>query len=412
MKLYTNSNTKLDFIGKRLEAISKETNLYISVAFFSHSDFILKALQNGCSKIDLIIRLDFGTEPNELLKIMDIPNVNIRYYSSKHFHPKLYIIDGICAIIGSSNLTHSGLGKNLELNIEIDYDEPLYDDLKFEFVNEWENAGVLTKDILLKFKQICDENRSRMVDSNRIITSHLGEIAPQNITILDKKEVSIEYLENFRKEYQLYISSFQRLEKIYDSCSTKRKYNSTCPMRIEIDGFLSWLWDFKCDHNNYSERNVLIDEKIKIDVGLLKDEFINFTGNNYYDNLPDIHTIPEFNLKDKFNNLSIEKITDLLERVWAFHDRLRFFSGGLAAMKQEFIKRNGQKIKETISYILFGKEYYVSRIYNSLFSQKYKLELFGDSCVKELYGLLNKDNIPICNGRTRKVMQWLGFGKL
>ena len=241
MKLFTNSNAKLDFIGKRLETLSKNTNLYISVAFFSHSDFILNAIKNNCSKIDLIIRLDFGTSPDELLKLIDNPNVNIRYYTSKHFHPKLYIIDGVCAIIGSSNLTHNGLGKNLEINIEIDCDEPIYDDLKFEFLNEWENAAVLTKEIANKFKQIADENRSRMIESDRIIGSQLGEIAPKNIAILDKKEASLEYLEKFRKEYQHYISSFQRLEKMYSFDFPTRKYDSNCPIRIEIDGFLSWL---------------------------------------------------------------------------------------------------------------------------------------------------------------------------
>ena len=156
----------------------------------------------------------------------------------------------------------------------------------------------------------------------------------------------------------------------------------------------------------------MTDDEIQTDIISLKNEFLGFSGNHYYDNLPNIHAIPEFDSKDKIDKLSIENITDLLERVWAFHDRLRFFTGGLQAMKSEFLNRNGQKIKETISYILFGKEDYVVRIYNSLYSSKYKLELFGDSCVKELYGLLNKENIPICNGRTRKVMQWLGFGKL
>jgi hypothetical protein len=412
MKLYTNSNAKLDFLGKRLEIVSKNANIFISVAFFSHSEYIINAIKSGCSNIDLIVRLDFGTNPDELLKLIDNPNVNIRYYSSKHFHPKLYIIDGVCAIIGSANLTHNGLGKNLELNIEIDSDEPIYDDLMYEFINEWENAGVLTKDIALKFKQICDDNKNRIIDSNRIIISQLGEIPPQNILILDKKEASFEYLENFRRKYQQYISAFKRLEKIYLIDSSKRKYDSNCPLKIEIDGFLSWLWDFKCDHSNYSERPVLTDEKITMDVLSLKGEFLNISGANYYDNLPSIHAIPEFNTKDKIDKLSIETITNLLERVWAFHDRLRFYTGGLQAMKEEFIAKNGQKIKETISYILFGKEDYVVRIYNSLFLQKYKLELFGDSCVKELYGLVNKENIPICNGRTRKVMQWLGFGKL
>jgi hypothetical protein len=359
----------------------------------------------------LLIRLDTGTDPNELKKILNNPNVNIRYYSSQRFHPKLYIIDGVCAIIGSSNLTKSGLGQNLELNVEIENDDLLYDDIRFEFLNEWEHAAVLTDEILAEFKKLCDEHGSRIPDISRIISSKIGEIAPDNITTYDKKETSQVFIENFRKEYQQYISAFKRLVNIYNNISTKRKYNSNCPIRIEVDGFLSWLWDYKCDHNNYSN-DILSDEKISLVVTPLKKEFLEFVGNNYYDNLPDIHSIPEFSMKEKLQQLTINDICKFLERVWAFHDRLRFFSGGISTMQEEFKKRNGEKIKETLMYILYGSGDYVVRIYNALFSEKYKLALFGESCIKELFGLVNKEDIPICNGRTRKVMEWLGFGHL
>jgi HKD family nuclease len=411
MKLYTNSNSKLDFIGKRLERICINTNLHISVAFFSHSEFILNAIKNGCSKINLLIRLDTGTDPNELKRIHNNPNVNIRYYSSRRFHPKLYIVDGVCAIIGSSNLTKSGLGQNLELNVEIENDDPLYDDIKFEFSNEWEHAAVLTDEILSEFKRICDEHSSRMPDISRIISSKFGEIAPDNITTYNKKETSQVFIENFRKEYQQYISAFQRLKTIYNAISPERKYNSDFPLRIEVDGFLSWLWDFQCDHSNYSNP-ILSDEKIQLIVASLKKEFLDFTGNNYYDNLQNIRSILEFSTIEKIQKLTIDSICNILERVWAFHDRLRFYTGGLPAMQEEFKRKNGEKIKETIMYILYGNGDYVVRIYDALFSEKYKLSLFGESCVKELFGLVNKNDIPICNERTKKVMQWLGFGHL
>jgi hypothetical protein len=371
----------------------------------------LNAIKNGCSKIDLLIRLDTGTDPNEIKKIQNNPNVNIRYYSSRRFHPKLYIVDGVCAIIGSSNLTKSGLGQNLELNVEIDNDDLLYDDIKFEFSNEWEHAAVLTDEILMEFKKICDEYGSRIPDISRIISSKIGEIAPNNITTYDKKETSQVFIEKFRREYQQYVSAFQRLKNIYSAISPERKYNLDCPFRIEVDGFLSWLWDFKCDHNNYSNP-ILSDDKIGFIVTPLKKEFLDFSGNDYYDNLPNIHSIPEFTTMEQLQKLTIDNICEFLERVWAFHDRLRFFTGGLPAMQEEFKRQNGEKIKETIMYILYGNGDYVVRIYNALFSGKYKLALFGESCIKELFGLVNKEDIPICNGRTRKVMEWLGFGHL
>ena len=411
MKLYTNSNAKLDFVGKRLEELCENRNLYISVAFFSHSDFILKSIQNGCSKIDLIVKLDFGTNPEELTKIINNPNVNIRYYTDR-FHPKFYIIDGLCAILGSSNLSKNGLGTNLEINIEIENDNPIYEELKYEFSLEWDNASVLTNEKLEEYKKICHEHGVSIPDIGRIVSRKIGEVSPPNITTYDKKEASKLFIESFRKEYQHYISSFERLKNMYTTLSPERKYNETCPLRIEVDGFLSWLWDFQCDHNDYKAQSILSDEKIKDVIKPLKNEFLKFKGSDYYDNLPSRHSIKQFSTISGIESLSEEEICNLLERVWAFHDRLRFYSGGLENMKKEFIKKNEGKIKKSIIYILYGSGDYVLRIYNSLFLPQYKLEMFGESCVKELFGLVNQEDIPICNGRTKKAMQWLGFGPL
>jgi len=412
MKLYTNSNEKHDRIGMRLKEICHNRNLYISTAFFSNSNFILTAINNGCARIDLIVRLDFGTSPDELKKILNNPSVNIRYYNSRRFHPKFYIIDGFCAIVGSSNLTNSGLMMNQEVNVEIEPDNPIYEELKYEFSLEWQNADVLTPEKLARYKEIYDEASSRIPSIAALATREFGEAAPANITILDKKEPSKLYMESFRKEYQHYISVFEQLKSIYITVSENRKYDESCPLRIEIDGFLSWLWDNKCDHDSWDSRPVLTVDEISKEIKALKSEFVSFTGNNYYDNLPSIHFLPEFNTKDKIEKLNVNTICDSLEKVWAFHDRLRFFTGGLQKMRQEFIEKNGEKIKSTIIYILYGKEEYVERIYNALYLPKYKLEMFGDSCVKELFGLVNKEDIPICNGRTKKVIQWLGFGQV
>jgi hypothetical protein len=60
---------------------------------------------------------------------------------------------------------------------------------------------------------------------------------------------------------------------------------------------------------------------------------------------------------------------------------------------------------------LFGNGDYQERIYESIHG-KYKLMEFGANSVTELFGLVNNKDIPILNGRTRKSMEWLGFGKL
>ena len=63
-------------------------------------------------------------------------------------------------------------------------------------------------------------------------------------------------------------------------------------------------------------------------------------------------------------------------------------------------------------YLLFDKDDYQTRIAKCILDGNIKLNHFKESAVKELYGWINNDNIPLCNDRTLKSMQWLGFGKL
>ena len=42
----------------------------------------------------------------------------------------------------------------------------------------------------------------------------------------------------------------------------------------------------------------------------------------------------------------------------------------------------------------------------------YKINSLGENSIKELFGNINKDNIPTCNQRMLHSMQWLRFGKL
>jgi HKD family nuclease len=414
MKLYSNSNeTRLE---NRLNEICKDTDLYISVAFFWHSDFIFKSLENGCN-IMLIVRLDFGTSPDELLKIINSnnPNINIRYYSCKTFHPKLYIIDNTCAIIGSSNLTHKGLYNNLELNIEIEKDNPIFGDIKSEFYYEWENAGVLTKEKALEFKEIYDQNKNRLLDSQRLFFLKMGEVLTPNITNDNKKNISKEIIENFRRKYQLYISAVNKLINIYTSVSDKRKYSEKIPLRMEIDRFLSWIKDSQYIGEAYKDRPILNEKEIIAEIVSLKNEFINFKGNEYYNNTERNFLKLNENLgsEEKIKTQPINNLVESLKLINAFHDQLRFYEGGLEFMVKEFLTKNDHdKIRNTLIYILFGKGDYVTRIFNSLYDPKYKLQAFGENSIKELFGNINNENIPTCNGRMQRSMQWLGFGNL
>jgi hypothetical protein len=45
---------------------------------------------------------------------------------------------------------------------------------------------------------------------------------------------------------------------------------------------------------------------------------------------------------------------------------------------------------------------------NSIFDSKYKLNEFGQANVQELVGWCNREDLPIINGRTTKVLRYFG----
>jgi HKD family nuclease len=234
MKLFTNSNDAI--LKTRLEQLCKNSTVYISTAFFSNYEFIRKCLDNNC-EIYLIVRLDFGTKPDALLKIIELrnPNINMRYYACKEFHPKFYIIENICAFIGSSNLTYKGLLNNLEVNVEIESENPIYDDLLREFWFEWEHARPLTKERIIQFKNKYDQYS--LLDSNRIFFTENEKVSVPKVK--DLKYTGEEYLEIEKKtdeEINLNIKYLKKefIEHEFTTPKKKEYYNNTYQRYLEV----------------------------------------------------------------------------------------------------------------------------------------------------------------------------------
>jgi hypothetical protein len=110
------------------------------------------------------------------------------------------------------------------------------------------------------------------------------------------------------------------------------------------------------------------------------------------------------------NLSSTEDIIDALVVLHSFHDRLRFYGGGLDTLKKAFASRNdAQKIKDNLIYLLFGKDDTIKRMSDLIYDPAYKLNEFGPANVQELVGWINNENIPVINGRTTKVLRYFGF---
>jgi hypothetical protein len=79
-------------------------------------------------------------------------------------------------------------------------------------------------------------------------------------------------------------------------------------------------------------------------------------------------------------------------------------------LKNTFIKNNDVKrVKESLSHLLYGKGEIIKRMADLIFNSDYKLNEFGQANVQELVGWINRENLPVINGRTTKVLRYFGF---
>src|ERR1700724_948734 len=111
--------------------------------FFSTYEPIACLSERGC-QIKLLVRLGDITTPEVLRAALKDERVAIRYYTSRRFHSKLYIIDDT-ALVGSANLTDAGLKANREVSVVLRRDrDPAFEELPGLFDILWDYADVLT----------------------------------------------------------------------------------------------------------------------------------------------------------------------------------------------------------------------------------------------------------------------------
>lgn len=411
--LYTNSDKRKDFLKWSLEALSKNRDVYIAVAFFTDHDFIKRIIEQGCN-VFLIVRLGFPTSPESLYRIIDNKNLSIRFFTDSSYHPKIYILGNEAAFVGSSNLTRHGILRNQEANIRIDNDNPVFKDIKEVFMEYWKAAQPLEIRHIDSYKQIVKDLFSSANIANKKIKEKIGNYTFGNIqrTGISQRSRKLTHSEEFIKQYKSVLSKFESLKDIYKSVGRRKELHSPIPLSIEIDQFLNWIKQKKARGNSYLEAPLRRDQELI--------QFITNNINEFIDaEFPDIHEVAEKSyplfrdnlLSEKnFNALSEDQLINILSSLNAFSSRARFFVN-IDKLKNKFLNDNGfDKIKTTINFLLFGNGDFKDRISKCIFEEDYKLRHFGVSCIEELFGWANQLEIPICNKRTNQSLQWLGFG--
>src|SRR6185369_16932338 len=218
--LYTNRSYRCDFVRDAIIRYAEDVDsIFAAVAFFTESNLI-KELLIG-KRIRLIVRLGFPTSPYALAELMNKSSIEIRYFTDRSFHSKIYIFGDHVALVGSANLTRSAVLTNQEVVVAIPSDDIRFLELTELFSEYWGDAKVLTKDELDKYSlnyHKFAQLQKGIEDFDNDVIDRIGNVVAKNINRGTKKESQENiFLDSYQKTYQEAISAFNIIRSVYES---------------------------------------------------------------------------------------------------------------------------------------------------------------------------------------------------
>lgn len=414
--VFANRSGRGDFVSNEIQRLGIEgCNVHIAVAFFTESETVKKLLERDC-QVQMVVRLGFPTRPAAIDAVKDHPNLQLRVYTSRSFHPKLYVFGDEAALVGSANLTAAAILSNQEVVVRIDSDDERFDELAAVFDDYWDQAEVPSPTLLATYRKLYAAYEKHEDACDRLsieAARELGDTAPAHI-VRDVKKRSKQSLSvsHFRKAYQEGVVAFNIVRKVYQDTGYRKVDDSAIPLRLEIDSFISFVRETVATEESWKssplrsapEQEPVIRELIEHWKSVSWPHFEDkIVGENY----PRIKRV--FASPDTIKAADDGELFDALATLHSFHDRFRFFEGGLATWKKEFPKYNDPKrTRESLAYLVFGDGDVVERMATMLHDPRYKLNEFGRANVQELVGWCNREELPVLNGRTTKILRFFG----
>lgn len=394
-------------------------NAYLASPFFTTFDPIRTLTQNGCP-VRLLVRLCSITPPKIVRQALADPLVTLRFYTSRSFHAKLYIIDDV-AMVGSANLTEAGLMTNREVSVVLRKGrDPAFDELPGMFNMFWDYADTMTTEICMRYEQAYRLIGNAKEDAT--FQSHLERFVPAAIPPSAKvgsERVSTRrsFIQGLRRKYdEQLIPAFQEVAELFETLGQRRPEFGDADREIELGRFFGWL-RIACAPGDDWKATPLLDiaqRKPRI-ISYLNDwnATDDTAAGDMFQAEHEVATIKRlrtaFSSPEAIDKLSYDELFDCLIGVHAFYDRLRFVSGGISGLRVDFAQRNTlTAIKDTLTYLLHGSGTSLERAYDCIYDEKRRLGGFGEACTMELLGWLDQDRPPI-NGRTIKALRFLGF---
>lgn len=417
MDLLTNRNSRGDFIRHALLSTGEsEEPVYIASAFFTDYE-VLRDLAFTSKRVRLIVRLGFPTSPRALELALADRNVDVRYFTDPTFHPKLYIFGTRRAYVGSANLTGNAVLSNQEVLVSIDADDPRFVELSALFGEYWNQASVLDSGVLDQYRKIYESHRKAdeyVAALDDAVQTTIGSVRFENIDRgkVAKSKENI-FVDSYRKVYQETVSAFRTVREAYIEHGERKVPEGRLPLRLEIDSFFSFVRDHIATGESWAATPVGWTAARQLD---LQDALKSWHATPWphlesrivETNYPRLLEV--FQDAETIKRSSDDQLFGALLTLHSFHDSLRFHAGGLSGLRKAFIDGNDpEKIREGLAYLVHGEDELIQRMANMLYRSDFKLNTFGQANVQELIGWHNKEDMPVINGRTTKVLRYFGF---
>jgi hypothetical protein len=415
-RLFSNGPSKDFVINPFNHLIAKSSHLFLAAPYFTMAAPIVDAAKSG-KVVQLLVGLNSATTPQALAAVHGVPNLTVRYLT-RRFHAKIFLFDDF-ALVGSSNLTDGGLQANREAVVMFDSsnDSEVIEEVRVLFFELWGAAEVLTPEKLNSFKQAWLSVKRQGPDPDTEIENAVGKAEPSNINVAShsvaRERIFLRHLE--RQVHEQYGPAFYEVTNILKTNGFRRRELEGVGISNETNRFLNWVrltyvlgdeaWQL-APIRSESERHEEITRLGKIWTSTDNSKI----DKNYIEWLKIVQHL--FSAEEKIASASKDEITRGLMSIHAFIEQLRFVKGGATNLPIAFWSENREdveKVRRTLTYLLFGSGDFIKRLHDVLYDQNFKLKHFGRFCALELYGTIKPDECPPLNGRMAKALRYLGF---
>ncbi|GAA4862970.1 phospholipase D family protein [Luteimonas vadosa] len=415
--LLTNRNSHGDFIRHALLSAGEAGEpVYIASAFFT-DHAVLREIAFKSKQVRLVVRLGFPTSPKALKEAMDDRNVDVRFFTDATFHPKLYVFGSRVAFVGSANLTGSAVLSNQEIMVAIDCEDHRFIDLSTLFGEYWSQASVLDPEALDKYRAVYEAHKKlddQVSQFDRAVGESLGNVRFENIDRgrVSKSKENI-FVEGYRKVYQETVSAFRAIREEFEADGRRKVAEDRLPLRLEIDSFFSFVRDHIAKGETWAERPVGWNADRQDELRKALDQWHATTWPHLETRIVETNyprLLKVFGAPKTIREASDDALFDALLTLHSFHDSLRFHAGGIPGLRKAFIGGNDPRVvRECLAYLVHGEDELVQRMANVLYGAVEKPSAFGQANVQELIGWHNREDLPVINGRTTKILRYFGF---